>query len=261
MIHETAIVAPGAELGENVDVGPYAVIDDHVTVGSNCRIGPRVTLLGHTTIGAQTQIHTGAVVGDEPQDHHYNGELSYTKIGENCTIREYVTIHRGAQKDSVTVIGNNVMLMGLSHVAHNAVIADGVIVANSVLLAGHVEVGEKAFISGGVGVHQFARIGRLAMVGGHCRVIRDIPPFCLFQRDLMQGLNNVGLKRAGMNDAARRSLKQVYRIFFRMGLKQSEALERIRNEMGDCQEAEEFVRFVEQSSRGIESARTGRIGR
>lgn len=255
MIHDTAIVSPQAEIGNEVEVGPYAVIDAGVVINDRCKIGPRVTLLGHTKIGAGTVIHTGAVIGDEPQDYHYEGERSYTEIGRNCTIREYVTVHRGAQKETATVVGDNVMLMGLSHIGHNAVIGENVILANGVLIAGHVEIGARAFLSGNVMVHQFTRVGRLAMVGGGCRVRQDLPPFLMYQLELLHGVNTVGLKRAGICVEARKALKQAYRIVFRKNLKRAEALRRIRHEFADYPEVEELAEFIENTDRGIVQAR------
>ncbi|MBR5024825.1 MAG: hypothetical protein IKX48_07140, partial [Victivallales bacterium] len=154
-IDPRAVIAPGAKIGNNVDIAPYAIIDEHVTIGDNCQIGPHVYLTGHTTIGKGTEIHAGAVIGDKPQDVSFDeATVSYVDIGENCRIREYVTIHRGTEQDSHTVVGDRVMLMAFSHLGHNCKIGNDVIIANATLLAGRVEVAEHATISAGVMIHQ-----------------------------------------------------------------------------------------------------------
>ena len=250
-IDSRAVVAPGAVLGQDVEIGPFAVIDDQVTLGDRCVVGPHAYLTGHTTIGAGTRIHAGAVVGDAPQDLHYAGEASNVQIGENCVIREYVTIHRGTEEGSSTVIGNRVMLMAFSHVGHNTIIEDDVVVANASLLAGRVTVGAHAFISASCMVHQFVRIGRLAMVGGGNAIGQDIPPFCLLQFDEIQGPNIIGLRRAGMPDESRNALHQAIKIYFCYGLPRSEAVARIQAEVPDCPEIQEFLAFVMSTKRGI----------
>lgn len=253
MIHPTAILAPGAVVGADVEIGPYVVIDGGVTVGDRVRIGPHVHLTGRTRIGSGTVIHAGAVLGGEPQDLHYKGAPSDVRIGSNCMIREYVTIHRSATEGGVTEVGDGVMLMANAHVAHDCRIGDNVIIANATLVAGHVQVGERAFISGAVVIHQFCRIGRLAMIGGHSGIGRDVPPFCLYQFDAVRGLNAVGLRRAGFDSATRLALKKAYKLFFLSGLNRSAAREEIRRQLGAVPEVAEFVDFLEGSRRGIEA--------
>ena len=255
-IAPNAVVAPGARLGNNVTVGPFAVIDENVVVGDNCVIGPHVYLTGHTTLGEGTKVHNGAVVGDAPQDLHYQGETTYVDIGRNCVIREYVTIHRGTDPGTRTVIGDNVMLMAFSHVGHNCQIANNVVVANATLLAGHVQVGERAFISANCMVHQFVRIGRLAMVGGGNAMNQDLPPFCLLQKDEVLGTNIVGLRRAGLSDTARNALHQAVKTYFFYNLPRMNAIEKIRNEVEPCPEIQEFIDFVMETKRGIVPGRS-----
>ena len=206
-IDSRAAVAEGTKIGKDVEIGPFAVIDSTVEIGDDCKIGPHVFLTGNTRIGRGTVIHTGAIIGDEPQDVQYNGEESFTVIGEDCTIREYVTIHRGTETDSYTRVGNHVMLMAFSHLGHNCQIADHVIVANATLLAGRVEVECNAFISAGCMVHQFVRIGRLAMLGGGNIITQDVPPFCMFQDQCIQGVNAIGLRRASWSEGARDAIR------------------------------------------------------
>lgn len=250
-IDPKASVADGAVLGDNVEVGPFAVIGPDAKIGAGCKIGPHACILGHTTIGENTQVHVGAVIGDTPQDVHYTDELSYVDIGNNCIIREYVTIHRGTEEGSHTVVGNNVMLMAFSHLGHNCILADNVIVANASLLAGRVTVGERAFISGGCMVHQFVRIGRLAMIGGGNHITQDVPPFCLLQDEEIHGSNIVGLRRAGLENDAREALRSAIKIFFCYGQSRTDAVEQIKSEVTMAPEVQEFVDFVMSTKRGI----------
>ncbi|MBN2452302.1 MAG: acyl-ACP--UDP-N-acetylglucosamine O-acyltransferase [Lentisphaeria bacterium] len=250
-IHSTAVIDPGAELGRDVAVAPYAVIDAHVRVGDGCTIGPHVHISGHTTIGAMTRVHAGAVIGDLPQDHHYDGAVTYTEIGRQCVIREYVTIHRGTIEGSRTVVGDGTMLMGFVHLGHNCDIGEQVVIANGTMLAGHVEVGPRAFVSAGVLVHQFVRIGRLAMIGGGNGIGQDVPPFCMLQYDQIQGPNVVGLRRAALAEAARAAIRGAIKIYFFSGLNRPNAIEEIRATCGSHAEVSEFVAFIESTKRGI----------
>ncbi len=251
MIHSTAIIDPKAQIGVDVEIAPFAVIGPDVVLGDRCKIGPHVVLSGHTTIGENTEIHTGANIGDTPQDLHYKGELSYTDIGKNCILREYVTIHRGAGEGTHTVVGDNVMLMAMSHLGHNCQIGEGVVVANASLLAGHVSVGPHAFLSGCVLVHQFVRIGRLAMVGGGNGIAQDIPPFCLLQAQEVQSSNIVGLRRADYSTEVRNAIHEAVKIYFCYGLTRQDAVARIQAEVPLVPEVQEFIDFVMTTKRGI----------
>ncbi len=257
-IDSRAAIAPGAQLGVDVEVSPFAVIDDGVELGDRCKVGPHVHLTGHTRIGSGTVIHTGAVIGGEPQDIHYNGEVSYVEIGENCTLREYVTVHRGTEEGSVTKVGDRVMLMALSHLGHNCQIANDVIVANTSLLAGRVTVEEHAFVSGGCQIHQFVRIGRMAMVGGGNAVGQDVPPFCLLQYGVIHGPNAVGLRRAGLSEEVRDAIRDAIKIFFFGGLNRMNAIAAIRERVPAYPEIKAFVDFLENTRRGVMPGRNVR---
>jgi UDP-N-acetylglucosamine acyltransferase len=256
MIHPTAIVAGKAEIGSNVEIGPYSVVDEHVVIGNDCRIGPHCQITGHTTIGSGTRIHAGAVIGDEPQDYHYQGDVSYTRIGSNCVLREYVTVHRGAQPESTTAIGDDVMLMGFVHIAHNCLIGNRVIVANACLIAGHVEIEDAAFISGGVMMHQFIRIGTLAMAGGGARLTQDLPPYCMVGRQEVTGPNTVGLRRAGLNADTRQAIRKAIKLLYFSGLNRPNAIAAIREQFGQVPEVNHLAQFVAASKRGIVPAQT-----
>ncbi|NOY79918.1 MAG: acyl-ACP--UDP-N-acetylglucosamine O-acyltransferase [Kiritimatiellaeota bacterium] len=251
MIHPTAIIAPGAELGRDVQIGPYAVVEDHVTVGDNCRIGPHVHLTGHTVIGEGTVIHTGAVIGDVPQDVHYTGAVTYTEIGRNCILREYVTIHRGSPEGTTTRVGDGAMIMGMAHLGHNCEVGNGVIIANATLLAGHVHVGDRAFLSGGVLVHQFVRIGTLVMVRGGEGLGRDVAPYCLVGKGRIRGPNAIGLRRAGLSAETRVAIRGAIKLFFRSRLSRPNAIAAVREQYGGIPEVEHFLEFIETTQRGL----------
>jgi UDP-N-acetylglucosamine acyltransferase len=258
MIHQTAIIDPQAELGSGVAIAPYTVIAGPVSIGENCRIGPHCHITGHTTIGPGTSIHAGAVIGGEPQDYDYGGQRSYTVIGADCHLREYVTIHRGATPESTTCLGNNVMVMAFGHVAHNCRVADNVVLVNGVSLAGHVEIGARAFISACTRVHQFVRIGELAMLGSDMHIRQDVVPYCMFIDDGIVGPNVIGLRRAGIDSDVRRVLKNAIHTFTG-GQPQAEALAAIEAESPGLPAIESFVAFVRSSKRGVlRSAGTGR---
>ncbi len=218
MIHPSAIVHPKAKLDSTVHVGPCAVIDEGVELDANCIVGPHVYLTGLTKIGAGNVFHAGCVIGDAPQDLKYKNEPTRLRIGDNNVFREHVTIHRSNKTAEDTVIGSRNFFMQHSHVAHNCVIGDDAVIAGGALLAGHVAVHDRAFVSGNCLVHQFCRVGTLAMMQGGSAISKDLPPFCVALKDNeMCGLNVVGLRRAGFSAAQRLELKKVYHLLFRGG--------------------------------------------
>lgn len=251
MIHPTAIIHPKAKLDSTVRVGPYAVIDAKVELGAQCVVGPHVYLTGMTTIGKNNQFHAGCVIGDAPQDLKYDGVPTRLRIGHHNVFREHFTVHRATKPDGETVIGSHGFFMANAHVAHNCLVGDHVILANGALLAGHVEVQDRAFISGNCAVHQFCRIGRLALMQGGTVVTADLPPFCVATRlNELCGLNIIGLRRAGFTPAQRLELKQVYHKLFRSGQNLRTALagarERFKNEP-----ARALLDFVLAAKRGV----------
>jgi len=218
MIHPTAIVHPKAKLDATVEVGPYAVIDEGVEVGPHCIIGPHVYLTGLTTIGAHNRFYAGCVIGEAPQDLKYNGEPTGLRIGDHNVFREHVTVHRSNHAPEETVIGSRNFFMAHCHVAHNCRLGDSVILANGVLLGGHVTVDDRAFLSGTCMVHQFVRVGTMALMQGGSGISKDLPPYTVARGDNgICGLNTVGLRRAGLTPAERLELKQLYRALFREG--------------------------------------------
>ena len=251
-IAETARIHPEAVIGPGTHIGDYAIVERDVEIGPCCRLEPYVYIKRWTTLGERNEISAGAVVGTDPFDKKFSGARSYVRIGRGNIIREHFTISRGTEPESVTEIGDANYFMGSGHVAHNCKIGNRTVIASCALLAGYVEVEDEAFISGGVVVHQFSRIGRLAMIGGNTRVNSDVPPFFLYSGfDIeAKGLNTVGLKRAGFGAEQVSALKKAYRILYRSGLKLEEALARMEAEI-PTPETLHLVSFIRKSRRGI----------
>lgn len=250
-IHPTAVVDREAELGPDVTIGPYAVIEGGVKIGRGTKIGAFTYICRGVTIGEENDIHMHVVIGNAPQDWHWKGDESFVVIGDRNVIRELVTIHRGTQPGSTTRIGNANALMAASHVAHNCVLADGIALANGALLAGHVEVGSRAFISGNALVHQFARIGRLAMIAGGARVSRDVPPFCLMEGESrLRGINRVGIRRAKLPEGAIARIGRAYRRLFLSG-EAPDVAARAALAANPDDETREMAEFVLATKRGI----------
>ncbi len=253
-VHPTSIVGEEVKLAEDVEVGPFCILEGRVEVGKGTKIGGRVTIKGRVKIGENCRIYEGAVIGEDPQHLKYEGEESEVIVGNNVIIREYVTIHRGTKLDKMkTVIGDDCMLMAYSHVAHDCVVGRGVIMANCATLGGHVEVGDYSFIGGLSAVHQWARIGAYAMVGGLTGVSLDIPPFTRAsgQHALLYGVNTVGLQRRGFSKERISAIKRAYRLLFRSNLLKREAIERLRKEFEGNEDIEMLIRFIETSKRGV----------
>jgi UDP-N-acetylglucosamine acyltransferase len=253
MIHETAIIDPGAELGKDVDIGPFTTIEADVNIGDGTVIGPNVSIRPYTSIGPHCNVHAGAVLGGIPQDVDFKGDISFVSIGANCQIREGVTINRGTQTDSVTEIGDDCFLMAFSHFGHNVKLGRKVIVANGALLAGYVEIGDQVFISGNCVLHQFVKVGRLAMLGGSCGISKDVPPFCLvkpLEGNTIAGLNSVGLRRSTLSTKDRQEIKEAFKLLFLSDLNVSHALEKIKS-FYPSGPAAEISTFVDESKQGI----------
>jgi UDP-N-acetylglucosamine acyltransferase len=252
-IHPTATIHPEAELADGVSVGPYAVIGEHVRLGAGTTVGAHAVIEGWTTIGNSCDIGVGAVLGGAPQDRKYRGQRSFLRIGDYTCIREYVTVHRSAEEDGVTIVGAYDFLMAYTHVAHDCRLGDHVIMVNYAGLSGYVEVEDRAFISGHNAVHQFVRIGYLAMVSGASRVVKDIPPFMVAEGNptRIRGLNLVGMRRLGLGPSVRGQLRRAYRLLYRSGLNTSQALEGMRQEGLTSGEVQRLITFIEGAKRGI----------
>lgn len=259
MIHPTAVIDPGASLGEGVEIGAYAVVGPRVTVGDGCTIGAHAIIESHARIGKGTRVFPFASVGTPPQDLKFQGEETWVEVGDGCTIREYVTVNRGTVPGGgVTRVGNGVLLMAYCHIAHDCHIGDRVIMANAAMLAGHVDIGTGAIIGGLVGIHQFVRIGSYAIVGALSGIPLDIPPYVTAVVARAQkgrglyGLNLIGLRRNRFSEETIAELKKAYRILFRSGLPKGEALTRAEAETAPLPEVRHLLEFVRTSKRGVQ---------
>jgi UDP-N-acetylglucosamine acyltransferase len=248
----TARVHPDAVVGPGVAIGEYAIVEEDVVLGAGCRLEPYVYVKRWTTIGERNEISSGTVLGTDPLDKNFKGERSYLRIGDDNIIREHYTVSRGTQPESVTEIGDSNYIMTSGHIAHNCKIGNNCVIASCALVAGHVEIEDQAFISGGVVIHQYSKIGRLAMIGGNSRVNSDVPPYFLYSdfNVSAKGLNLIGLRRAGFSKEEIAALKSAYRILYRSGLKLEEALAGIGAEL-DTEHTRHLVRFIRSSKRGI----------
>ena len=246
-IHPTAIVDKSAEVDPSADIGAYAIIETGVRIGAGTKIHPHAYISQGTTLGRRCQIHPFAVVGHHPQDLAWEGTPSYTEIGDETIIREGASVHRGTMPESTTVVGKNVYMMATSHAGHNCMIGDGAILVNSVLLSGHVHVGQRAILAGGTRVHQFVRIGELAMIGG-VRVPDDVPPFMLVGPAGVVGTNGVGLRRAGFSSEERMEIRQAYKTLYRSKLMFREAIEWVA-ETVQTEPGRRLVEFLRGPSR------------
>jgi len=237
-----------------VEVGPYAVIGEHVSIGKDTKIGSHVIIEGWTTIGERNRIFPFSSIGTAPQDIGYRNEETYLIIGDDNVIRECATVHRATTKeDRKTEIGNKNFLMAYSHVAHDCKLGNNIIMANSVALGGHIVIGDHAILGGIVAIHQFVRIGPYAIIGGASAVSLDIPPYVSASgnRAHLYGLNLIGLKRKGFSEEAIATLKKAYRIIFRSALTQEAAIQKTLDELSGSHEVNVLVDFIRSSKRGI----------
>ncbi|HUL36462.1 MAG TPA: acyl-ACP--UDP-N-acetylglucosamine O-acyltransferase [Thermodesulfobacteriota bacterium] len=255
MIHPTAIIDPKAEIGEEVEIGPYSVIERDVFIDEGTKIGPHVVIRHGTHIGKRCQISQFASIGEAPQFSGYKGEKTLLQIGDHNIIREFVTLHRGTAKGGgKTVIGNENFIMAYSHVAHDCQIGNQVVMANGATLAGHILIEDFAIIGGLTAIHQFCRVGAYAIIGGLTGVLMDIPPYTKAQGDRAKlfGLNTIGLKRANFSEETLKALKKAYRIFFRSGLTLEKAMKQVgEDEIAQMPEVQHFLQFIQGSKRGI----------
>ncbi len=258
-IHPTAVIGPDVELADDVQVGPFTILEGHVTVGAGTVIEGHACLTGPIEVGRDNLIGHGAVLGKTPQHRGYRGEPTLLKIGDGNQIREHVTIHRGtAQGRGETRIGDRNMIMVAAHLGHDVVVGNDCTLVNGALLAGHCELHDGCILSGYSAVQQRVRIGRLAMLGGLGSTTKDIPPFVLQQGyNCVTGLNLVGLRRAGACATAIDALRIAFRMLYKEGRTQTNALERIEADHGTIPEVVEFLDFIRASQTGINTAREG----
>jgi UDP-N-acetylglucosamine acyltransferase len=252
VVAPTARVHPDARIGPGARIGEFCVIESDVAIGAGSVLEPYVYVKRWTTLGERNEISAGTVLGTDPLDKAFTGARSYLRIGNGNRIREHYTISRGTQPESATEIGDDNYIMTAGHIAHNSKIGSHTVICSCALVSGHVEIEDQAFVSGGTAIHQFCRIGRLAMVGGMSRVNLDLPPFFTYMgyRVEPRGLNLVGMRRAGFTAAQIAALKKAYHLLYRAGLKLEDALARIEAEIGTAEVAH-LAAFVRRSRRGI----------
>lgn len=251
-IHPLAVVSPYAELGANVRIGPFCVVEAGVVLGDGCQLLGRVTVKSGTVVGRDNLVFEGTVLGGMPQHIHMPEHPGVTRIGDGNVFRENATVHRSLEAGRETRVGNCCLFMVGAHVAHDCVVGDNVVLTNGSMLGGHVTVGDKANLGGASAVHQFCRIGRLAMIGGMARVIRDVPPFVMLDGDtaMVVGLNKVGLRRADFTAEQSAQLKSAYRVIYRSGLTWNEMLDALRLQF-PAGPAAEFLPFFLGGKRGF----------
>ncbi len=258
-IHPTAVIDPRAELGTEVTVGAYAVVEADTQVGDGCHIAPFAVIRSFTSLGPRCRVHSGAILGGEPQDLKFKGERSYLRIGADNQIREYVTLHRASGEECATVIGDSNLFMSYSHVGHNSVVGSHTLMANSVAISGHCVVEDFVNVGGLAAVHQFVTIGTMAMVGGLSRIVRDVPPYLIVEGNPARprGVNVRGLERRGVPEAARDALRRAYRLLFRSPYNIGAAAERILAEETapppELLRLLDFMRRIDEGSRGRQS--------
>ncbi len=248
-----AYIHPDAKIAPNVVIEPFVTIDKNVVIGEGTRIGSNATIMEGTRIGKNCTIFPGAVIGAVPQDLKFEGEDTTVEIGDNTTIREFVTINRGTRSKGKTVVGNNCLLMAYVHIAHDCHIGNHVIMSNACQVAGEVRVDDFAIIGGGSLVHQFTHIGSHVMIQGGSKIGKDVPPFVTAGREPISfaGINSIGLRRRNFTNEQINDIQNVYRYLFQMGLNNTSALERIEAELHASKERDEIVLFVRNSQRGI----------
>jgi UDP-N-acetylglucosamine acyltransferase len=253
-IHATAIVAPDAVLGADVEIGAYAVVGSGVEIGPRTRLGPHATVHCHTKLGADNLVHAYASVGDAPQDKKYKGEPTRLEVGDRNVIREFVTLNRGTTKDrGVTTIGNDNLFMSYAHVAHDCVVGNQCVLANSATLGGHVELGDWVIMGGFAAIHQFCKVGAHAFLANNAAVTRDVPPYVMAVGGPAKphSINAEGLKRRGFTAEQIRNLRNAYRVLYRSGLRLDEAVERLREAAKNQPEVQALVDFIPTSTRSL----------
>jgi UDP-N-acetylglucosamine acyltransferase len=255
-VHPTALISPEAEVSEDVEVGAYTVVEGPVRLGPGCVLRPHVHLIGPLTMGRDNVVFGGAVLGERPQHLKYNGEPTGVEIGDGNIFREQVTVHRGTTHSWVTRIASHNFFMANTHIAHDCAIGSHCIMANGAVLGGHVVLADNVYISGNSAVHQFVRIGRLALLSGVSASTKDIPPFCIQQRiDTIVGVNVIGMRRAGLSHEQVDAVRRAFHIIFRQGMVIPNALALVEHELGAVDVVQELVRFIRESKRGISGMR------
>ncbi len=254
MIHQTAIIHRSAEVAEDCEVGPYCVIGEGVLLGAGCRLHSHVVIEGPTRIGRGNEFFPFCSIGQKTQDLKYQGEPTHLEIGDHNSFREYVTVNRATAAGTRTVIGNHNHFLAYVHIAHDCVLGDHIVMSNCGTLAGHVVLEDRVVIGGLTAVHQFCRIGRMAITGGCSKVVQDIPPFMMADGNPaeVRTINKVGLERSGVSAEAQKHLRAAFKLLYRQsGLNIGDAVAKIRQELPPLPEIQHLCEFVGKSERGI----------
>lgn len=254
VIHPTAQVSPTAELGDDVTIGHCAVVEDNVVIGDGSRVDAFASIKAYTRMGKNNNIHSYAMVGGIPQDLKFRGEVSWLEMGDNNTVREFATLHRGSEGGGgITRIGSGNLFMAYTHIAHDCILGSGIVMSNSAMIAGHVVVEDGAILGGFAGVHQFTRIGTHAFVGAMSGIGMDVPPYMLAAgpRAELHGPNLVGLRRLQASREVIAAIRSAYRAIWLSGAPRAEALDRVEKEFGAIPQVEEIIAFVRASARGV----------
>lgn len=253
MISPLAHIHKYAQIGNNVTVDPFAVIEEGVVIGNDSHIMSHSVVMRNSILGKSCRIFPGAVIGAIPQDLKFDGEETFVEIGDNATIREFVTVNRGTKDKWKTIVGNNCLLMAYCHIAHDCIVGDNAVIANTVQLAGHVEVGEYAILGGMAAAIQFARIGAHSYIAGGTEIIKDIPPYIKAGRHplIYVGVNSVGLQRRGFSSEKINGILEIYRNIYTRGLNITQATAFIESELPETEERNEIIKFIKASKRGI----------
>lgn len=255
-IHPTALVSPGAVIGNGSTIGPYSVIGEEVEIGSDCNIHNHVVITGKCRIGKKNTFHSHSVIGGLSQDLKYSSEPTFLEIGDSNNFREFVTINRGTEPDSKTIVGSYGNFLAYSHIAHDCIVGDHVIFSNNGTLAGHVQMGDYAILGGLTAVHQFCRIGKHAITGGCSKIVQDVPPFMVADGNPaeIRSINSIGLQRRGFSQEQIKSLKDAYKIIFLRNLTISDAVTQLKEMAAQYSESspiQELIDFILSSERGI----------
>lgn len=256
MISPLSCIHPDAVIGENVEIGPFVTIDRDVIIGDGCVIEANATICRYTKLGKNCHVFPSAVIGAIPQDLKFRGEETWAVIGDNCVLRECVTVHRGTASKGRTLIGNNNLIMAYCHVAHDCILHDNIIMSNATQLAGEVEIDDFAILGGGSLVHQFSHIGCHSMIQGGSKVNKDVPPFAVVAREPVEfcGINSVGMNRRGFTPEQIHTVQEVYRLIYKSGMNTTQALNHIEATMPQSVERDLVLAFIRTSTRGIVKA-------
>ena len=256
MISPLSCIHPDAVIGENVEIGPFVTIDRDVIIGDGCVIEANATICRYTKLGKNCHVFPSAVIGAIPQDLKFRGEETWAVIGDNCVLRECVTVHRGTASKGRTLIGNNNLIMAYCHVAHDCILHDNIIMSNATQLAGEVEIDDFAILGGGSLVHQFSHIGCHSMIQGGSKVNKDVPPFAVVAREPVEfcGINSVGMNRRGFTSEQIHTVQEVYRLIYKSGMNTTQALNHIEATMPKSVERDLVLAFIRTSTRGIVKA-------